>query len=122
MLKIGDRAFEVGIVKLERGIKRELKYDVTTEDGTRRSEIRAIYPTYSVTLGPMEQAEYDALYAAVTSYAASLSVTLPDGQQDITVDVTVDVGGDGLVFVERSGNRIWDGLSLTFTGVKPLSR
>lgn len=122
MFKIEGREFKIGIASLQRGIRKELKYDVVTEDGVRRSEIKAIYPVYSLTLGSIRQTEYDALYAAVNTYAEHLEITLPDGQKDITFSAIVEIGGDGLVFVEKDGTRRWDGLSLMITGVEPMER
>lgn len=122
MFKIGGTEFYVGIAGLQRGAKRDLKYDVVTEDGRRHSEVRAIYPVYTLTLGSIRQSEYDALYAAVNTYTQSVEVTLPDGQRDVTFAATVEIGGDSLVFVERDGTRRWDGLTLTITGVAPMER
>lgn len=123
MFKINNTEFTgVGIASLQRSLKRDLKYDVVTEDGRRHSEVKAIYPVYTLTLGGIRQAEYDALYAAVNTYTKSLEVTLPDGQRDITFSAMVEIGGDSLVFVERDGTRRWDGLTLTITGVTPMER
>lgn len=121
MLKINNIAFPgVGIAELQRGEQKEYKYDLTTEDGTRRAEVRARYRTYSVTLGSITQADYDRLYAALATNAESISVTLPDGQQDVTLDARVELGDDALIFVESNGTRRWDGLTLSIAGVNPL--
>lgn len=121
MLKINNITFPgVGIAELQRGEQKEYKYDLTTEDGARRAEVRARYRTYSVTLGSITQADYDRLYAALATNAESISVTLPDGQQDVTLDARVELGDDVLVFVESNGTRRWDGLTLSVTGVNPL--
>lgn len=121
MLKINGIAFPgVGIAELQRGEQKDYKYDLTAEDGTRRAEVRARYRTYSVTLGSITQADYDRLYAALATNAESISVTLPDGQQDVTLDARVELGDDVLIFVESNGTRRWDGLTLSVTGVNPL--
>lgn len=121
MLKLNSIAFPgVGIAELQRGEQKDYKYDLTAEDGTRRAEVRARYRTYSVTLGSITQADYDRLYAALATNAESISVTLPDGQQDVTLDARVELGDDALVFVESNGTRRWDGLTLVVTGVNPL--
>ena len=121
MLKINNIAFPgVGIAELQRGEQKDYKYDLVAEDGTRRAEVRARYRTYSVTLGSVTQADYDRLYAALATNAESVSVTLPDGQQDVTLDARVELGDDALIFVESNGMRRWDGLTLSITGVTPL--
>lgn len=121
MLKINDIAFPgVGIAELQRGEQKDYKYDLTAEDGTRRAEVRARYRTYSVTLGSITQADYDRLYAALATNAESVSVTLPDGQQDVTLAARVELGDDALIFIESNGMRRWDGLTLAITGVNPL--
>lgn len=122
MFKIGEREFGDCIVDIQRGVNRETAYDVTTEDGVRHAPVRALYPVYSLTLGNIHQEEYDALYELANTYAESLTVTLPDGQSDITFPATVEIGGDGLVFVEQNGTRRWDGLTLTITGTTPQAR
>lgn len=121
MLKINNIAFPgVGIAELQRGEQKDYKYDLVAEDGTRRAEVRARYRTYSVTLGSIAQADYDRLRTALATNAESVSVTLPDSQQDVTLDARVELGDDALIFVESNGMRRWDGLTLSITGVTPL--
>lgn len=122
MFKIDGREFTIGIESLQRSIKKNLKYDVVTEDGVRHTEIKSMHQEYSLTLGSINQAEYDALYATVNTYAQSLSVTLPDGQSDTTFDATVEMGGDALVLINSDGTRRWDGLTLTITSITPIGR
>lgn len=49
------------ITDLKRGERRDYKYDLTAESGRKRSELRARYRTYTVTLGSLDQAAYDSL-------------------------------------------------------------
>ena len=116
MLKINNIAFPgVGIAELQRGEQKDYKYDLVAEDGTRRAEVRARYRTYSATLGSIAQADYDRLRTALATNAESVSVTLSDSQQDVTLDARVELGDDALIFIESNGMRRWDGLTLTIT-------
>ncbi len=49
-----------------------------------------------------------------------LRVTLPDGQEEVTLEAQVELGADALGFIEADGTNRWDGLTLTVTGVRPL--
>ena len=123
MLKIGGEAFPgVGILadSFTRGEQKEYKYDLTAEDGTRRAEVRARYRTYALTLGGITQADYDRLRAALATNAESIAVTLPDGQNDVTLNARVELGDDALLLIEDDGTRRWDGLTLSIVGVAPL--
>lgn len=121
MIKVGGRSFPaVELSDLKRGEKREYKYDLVAESGRRRAEIRARYRTYSITLGSLLQSDYDALRAALATDAEYVSLTIPDGQEDVTLDARVELGNDALVFLEPDGTRRWDGLTLNITGVQPL--
>ena len=121
MIKINGQEFPgAGIASLSRGEKRDYKYDLTAESGRRRAEIRARYRTYAVTLGSLSQTDYDALYTALSNNAEVVSITLPDGQQDVTLEARVELGNDALVFLEPDGTRRWDGLTLNIAGVYPL--
>ncbi|WP_050698974.1 hypothetical protein [Anaeromassilibacillus senegalensis] len=121
MIKINGQSFHGAEVSdLKRGERRDYKYDLVAESGRRRSELRARYRTYSITLGSLSQADYDALRAALATSAESVSITVPDGQDDVTLDARVELGNDALVFLEPDGTRRWDGLALNVTGVLPL--
>lgn len=108
------------ITDLKRGERREYKYDLTAESGRKRSELRARYRTYTVTLGSLDQAAYDSLREALATSDEYVSITLPDGQDDVTLDARVEIGNDSLVFLESDGTRRWDGLTLNITGLEPL--
>lgn len=121
MIRINGRSFPGAEVSdLKRGERRDYKYDLVAESGRRRSELRARYRTYSITLGSLSQADYDALRASLATSAESVSITVPDGQDDVTLDARVELGNDALVFLEPDGTRRWDGLTLNATGVHPL--
>ena len=50
MFEINGARFDVGIVNLSRSMNKTYKYQVTTQDGVQRSEIKAIYPVYACLL------------------------------------------------------------------------
>ena len=120
MFKIDGECFDVAIINISRSMNKTYKYQVTTQDGVLRSEIKAIYPVYSLTVGALTQDEYDRLYEVVNTGAESYPVTLPYNQEELNFDAVIDVGQDGILFVEPDGTRCWDGLTLTFTGIGPL--
>lgn len=119
---VNDTEFNIGVAKLQRSVKKTYKYDVTTEDGVRHTEIRAIYPVYTLLLGSISQTDYDTLRSVLNTYDDTVSVTLPDGQEDVTFDAIAELSADALVFIESNGTRRWDNLMVTFTGVNPLER
>ena len=116
----GTYFYEIGIESIQRGERRDYKYNLITENGRRRSELRARYRTYNVTLGGVNQEEYDRLRAALATNDTSVEITLPDGQEDVTLEATVQLGDDILFLVEVDGEKRWDGLSLSVEGVSPL--
>lgn len=119
---VNDTEFDVGITTMQRSVKKTYKYDVTTEDGVRHTEIKAIYPVYTLVLGSINQTDYDSLREALNTYEDTVSVTLPDGQDNITFDAVADLGTDSLIFIESDGTRRWDNVTVTFTGVNPVGR
>ena len=116
----GVRFGEIGVADLQRGERREYKYNLVTENGRRRSELRARYRTYAVSLGSITQPDYDALREALATNAEAVEITLPDGQEDITLEATVELGDDTLFLIETNGEYRWDGLTLNVEGVNPL--
>ena len=111
----------VGISNLQRSVKRDYKYDVTTEDGIRHMETRAIYPVYTVTFGSIsDQATYDSIRAALNNYSETCEVTLPDGQDTITFTAVADIGSDAIECIYPDGTVRWDNMVVTFTGVEPI--
>lgn len=121
MIKINGQEYPgAEITDLKRGERREYKYDLIAESGRKRSELRARYRTYAATLGSLDQSAYDALRDALATSDEYASITLPDGQEDVTLDARVELGNDSLVFLEPDGTRRWDGLTLNITGVQPL--
>lgn len=120
MIQIDGVGYQVGIISLKRSIKKEYKYNVISEDGTRHFEMQALYRVYTVALGNMDAAEYDALYKAVSESAGAVSLVMPDGQTDINMTATLENISDGLEFIGSDGSRLFSGLSFTATDVNPL--
>ena len=106
ILHIGDQEFTVGLVKLNRKFRIDEKYRVTTEDGQLHREIRGIYTDYSLEIGDVDQAQYDALIEALTSTEESQTVTLPYGKS-------------GTVTFQAAFESISDGVTVTFTAFTP---
>lgn len=120
MIWIDNKLYEVGIQSVVRGERVEYKYNLVTEDGHRRQEVRARYRTYTVLLGNKVQYHYDALVRALSNNDLIHMVTLPDGQKNVTLEATVTMSNDNLLMIERNGKRQWTGLTLTIEGVNPL--
>lgn len=119
---VNDTEFDVGITTMQRSVKKIYKYDVTTEDGVRHTEVKAIYPVYTLVFGSINQTDYDSLRGELNTYEDTVSVTLPDGQNNITFDAVADLGTDSLIFIESDGTRRWDNVTVTFTGINPIVR
>lgn len=120
MIKLNGYEIKAGIQKLERYEKTEYKYNLITESGHKRAEIRAKYRGYTILLGSINALEYDKLYEILASGEEIFEVTLPDGQADITFQAFVAIDGDSLCFIESNGQRRWDNLTLSIEGVNPL--
>lgn len=123
-LKIGDAEFNVGFVSLNRNFRISEKYRVTTEDGQLRREIRGIYTDYSVTIGDVDQEQYDLLIDTLTSAEESQIVTLPYGKNGtVTFRAAFESISDGVSYidVDEDGNDeyFWDDLKITFTAFTP---
>lgn len=124
ILKIGNREFAVGLVKLNRSFRIGEKYRVTTEDGQLHREIRGVYTDYSLEIGDVDQAQYDALIEMLTSDEESQTVILPYGKNGtITFQAAFESISDGVSYMDEdeTGNDIvfWDGLTVTFTAFTP---
>lgn len=120
MFKINAESFNVGVLELQRQIDKVYKYQVTTQDGVCRSEIKARYPVYTLVLGAVDQTDYDRLYDVLQRGGGAFTCTLPYNQKDIVIEATIDVEQDGILFVEAGGLRRWDGMSITIKGINPL--
>lgn len=123
-LKIGDAEFDVGFVFLGRNFRISEKYRVTTEDGQLRREIRGVYTDYSVTIGDVDQEQYDLLIDTLTSAEESQIVTLPYGKNGtVTFRAAFESISDGISYIDidEYGNDeyFWDDLKITFTAFTP---
>lgn len=120
MIRIDGVDYQVGLIGLKRSIKKEYKYNATTEDGTRHFEVLAMHRVYSVALGNMNAADYDALYRAVSESAGPVTITLPDGQKNMTMTAILENITDDLEFISSGGERLFSGLTFTATDINPL--
>lgn len=120
LFKINGVEFAVGIVSISRTFRRTYKYEVTTIDGENRTEIKATYPVYTITIGALNQADYDALFEAANQPLASQPVTVPYNQTTLTFDARISVSQDAISMVDSNGSMRWDGMVITMEGVKPL--
>lgn len=111
-----------GIHDIQRSVKRDYKYDVTTEDGVRHTETRALYPVYNVTFRSLDQETYDALREEIMGGGETVTVILPDGQDEVQFEAIAEIGSDAIQFIESNGTVRWDRMIVTFTGVEPLER
>jgi len=123
-LKIGDKTFFVGLVNLNRSFRVDEKYRVTTEDGQIRREIRGIYTDYSLTIGDVDQEQYDLLIETLTSDEESQVVTLPYGRNGtVTFQAAFESISDGVSYIDTDeyGNDeyFWDNLTVNFTAFTP---
>jgi len=121
VFKINNVEVAAKITKITRSIKKTYKYEVTTEDGKRHAEVKGLYRVYNVMLGNISQTDYDSLRAQLSGYTEVFSVTLPDGQTDVTFNAKIDISQDAIGFIEGLTYR-WDGLVLTITATEPLAR
>lgn len=126
-LKIGEKTFLVGFVKLNRSFRIDEKYRVTTEDGQIRREIRGIYVDYSITIGDVDQQQYDELIEVLTSDEESQTVTMPYGRSGtITFQAAFESISDGISYIDsdEDGNDeyFWDNLTVSFTAFEPKGR
>ena len=97
---------------------------MTTEDGQLHREIRGIYTDYSVEIGNVEQAQYDALIETLASAEESQTVTLPYGKNGtVTFQAAFESISDGIRYIDEDGDGLdayyWDGLTVTFTAFTP---
>lgn len=111
--------YEVGIASVVRSIRKEEKYRVTTEDGVVHREIRAVYIDFELSLGNFGSSEYDKLMAALLA-SDDVSVSLPSTS---TTTETYTGAFDSIrdeICTQDADETIWDNLTLSFTGTRPI--
>lgn len=123
-LKIGDETFLVGLVELTRSFRIDEKYRVTVENGQIRREIRGIYTDYTLKIGDVNQAQYDALIETLLLPVESQTVVMPYGKNGtLEFQAAFESISDGIRYidVDEEGNDIyfWDDLTVTFTAFTP---
>lgn len=122
MITIDNETFEVGIIKIDRKATIEKETLGQTQDGI--THINAIGTRYDfiVTFATkkMNVAEYDRLYEVLTSPVNYHVVTMPYGQNTITINATISVGNDSIIS-NYTNFRRWGNLQVTFESLE-LSR
>lgn len=94
------------------------------KSGAMVRDIIGTYYNYSMTLdtSSISPSDYDELYNTVTAPVDSHNVTLPFGQSIISFKAYVSGAEDTLVKTKSAtddNEAIWQGLTVTFTAMKP---
>lgn len=118
-IKIDGTIYAVGIAAVSRRIRRTEKYRVTTEDGVVHREVKATYIDFTLSLGNVGQAAYDALIAALRASTEDMTVELPSASTGVEIYTGVFDGIGDSIANDDGTTVIWDSLSLAFTGTVP---
>ena len=126
-LKIGDNEFSVGFLELNRAFRFDEKYRVTVEAGYLCREIRGVYTDYTLKIGDVDQAQYDALIVQLTKAEESQVVEMPYLKNGtIRFQAAFENISDGVKYIDtdEDGNDVyfWDDLTITFTAFTPNTR
>lgn len=120
MVIINGVEYNVGTAAVSRTLRKEYKYQVTTEDGRVHSEVRAIYADFALSLGNVDAADYDRLMEAILGAVEDVTVVLPATRNTAeTYTGTFDGVGDEII-TQDDESTTWDNLTLNFTGTVPL--
>ena len=119
MFKINSKTYNVPIESVQRKYTKDYKYQVTTEDGKNHSEVRAVYVDYTVTIGCIDEAAYYELINDLSGATSEYTAELPYNGDMITIECDISLSGDSIM-IDNGTERIWDGLSLTFSANAPL--
>ena len=112
--------YNVGVAKISRSLRKEYKYQVTTEDGQHHSEIRNIYMDFSLELGNVNSDDYDLLISALRLSPGDITVTLPSGKTKTETYIGNFDGISDEIITQDGDEYFWDNLTLNFTGTVPL--
>lgn len=120
MVIINGVEYNVGTAAVSRTIRKDYKYQVTTEDGRVHSEVRAVYADFALSLGNVDAADYDRLMAALLVAAEDVTVVLP-ATRNGSETYTGSFGGiEDEIITQDDETTTWDNLTLNFTGTVPL--
>ena len=116
---IDGKTFDVGIVKVTRKPRKETIDIGTTYNGTKHKRAIGTYFDYDVEINTKKcnVAEYDRLYEVLTAPIAEHTVTLPYGQDTITILCDITVSNDSVVQSFNSFRR-WSSLTITFNALE----
>lgn len=118
MIKINGVEYDLPIEQISRQFEKTNKYSVVTEDGSKHSEVRAIYVNYTVAFDALKNEEYYSLIDALNTPDDVFSVTFPFNDDYVTLDCKITLGDDYIV-CESNGVRLWSGIKITFESVNP---
>lgn len=120
-ITIDNTTYAVGIASVQRSLRREYKYSVTTEDGKVHQEIRATYIDWDLSLGNIRPAAYDALMAKLRSATGNVTITMPKTATTTEAYTGIVEGiSDGIIVDYGDNGVMWDDLSVSFTGTEPV--
>lgn len=121
IIRIDGAAYNVGVASIQRSIRKIYKYKVMTEDGVEHREVRGTYMDFVLSLGNIDAAEYDRLIDMLVSTTGEVRVELPSSGGKIKSYTGVfDSVADETSRTEDNGQCVWDTLSLSFVGTRPL--
>lgn len=120
MVIINGVAYNVGTAAVSRTIRKEYKYQVTTEDGRVHSEVRAVYADFALSLGNVDAADYDRLMAALLEAVEDVTVVLPATRNTAETYTGAFDGVTDEIITQDDETTTWDNLTLNFTGTVPL--
>lgn len=121
IVKLNGAEYAVGVASVSRSIRRSEKYRVTTEDGIIHREVRASYLDFSLSLGNLGSADYDRMVAMLHRTVGDITVELPSSSTaSETYTGVFDTISDEVITEDEAGVKLWDNLTLAFTGTVPL--
>lgn len=120
-LIINGTDYGATVTSCSRSIDKEYKYNLTAEDGCKYSEVKSIRLSYTVTIGGRDQETYDNLVDALATYDEVVEVMLPYNQGYKTLQAIAEISNDSILFIESGGTVRWDGLTVKFTSVNPMT-
>lgn len=118
-MTIDGDTFDVGIIKVTRKPRKETLTLGTTLDGTIHRAGVGTYFDYEVEIATKRcnVDEYDRLYEVLTDPVAEHSVTLPYGQETITIKADIDISDDSVISDYNTFRR-WSSLKITFQSLE----
>ncbi len=118
-ITIDGEEFNVGIIKVTRQPRKETVTLGTTLDGTIHRSGIGTYFDYQVEIATKRcnVAEYDRLYEVLTDPVAEHIVTLPYGQDTITIKADISISDDSVIR-DFNNFRRWSDLKITFESLE----